>query len=84
MIDRTTTIHTQEQPEDDVEQTVTAKEGKQAGPKDEGAVEIEESEDHLTEEERHFLHCVARGFLDLVEDCILAGVDITVKNRFNR
>lgn len=62
----------------------TAKEGRSTRPRDDECVVVEESEDHLTEEERHFLHCVARGFLDLVEDCIIAGVDITVKNRFNR
>lgn len=63
----------------------TAKEERrQARPKGEGVEVEEETEDHLTEEERHFLHCVARGFLDLVEDCIVAGVDIAVKNRFNR
>lgn len=77
------TIHAQEEPEDDVEQTAK-EERRQARPKGEGVEVEEETEDHLTEEERHFLHCVARGFLDLVEDCIVAGVDITVKNRFNR
>ena len=59
-----------------------AKEGRSVRSKGESS--IENSEDHLTEEEKHFLHCVARGFLDLVEDCIMAGVDITVKNRFHR
>ena len=41
-------------------------------------------EDNLTQEEKHFLRSVARGHLDLVEECIADGVDITVRNSFNR